>query len=526
MKLERLHEYVSITIVTTMGIGLALYAGSLNPGNQVQMSAGIVGGAIAVIVALMAREKIWLLIPLFWPMMGQIVGLPGSFPVRDLAILYVFPIFLALKALKVVRVKGQYNWLDYLLWLNLFWLATVYIRNPVGTLSMGMERIGGKFYFEAAIVTLAYWVIGHVTISPKLAANFRWVLISGDLFSGIFGFISYHFPSTVPILGKFYTGISTEGYNDATSTTGARVVAREGYLANTGYAVLRSLYSWYPPFSTLSPLRFWRLLFSILAVIGILRSGFRSTIFSAGCFFAIACYFRHGMTSVVRVALILTVAVGMLVAAQGTLIDLPLTAQRTLSFLPGKWNREALDDAVGSTEWRHEVWRKVWTSGHKYIDNWWFGDGFGLTRHQYLDAVRMASVGANDETESLIITGNYHSGPLTTIHIIGFVGLGTFTILLFGISYYGWQLILRARGTPYFPVAIFFGAQAIFEPLPFLILTGFFDIQLVGSIYSIAMMRMISRSLDQFKLAEAKATIAPEEAFPGTGLQQRFRQLR
>ena len=43
--------------------------------------------------------------------------------------------------------------------------------------------------------------------------------------------------------------------------------------------------------------------------------------------------------------LLLVPAMGILVASQGTIVELPLSIQRSLSFLPGRWDPNALGDA-------------------------------------------------------------------------------------------------------------------------------------------------------------------------------------
>jgi len=181
MKIERLPEYLTIIVTITCGMLLSMYLG-VSTGGGSGKGWLIMIGIVALVIALIMRANIWLLIPIAWPLMGQITGMPGSFPVRDVVIIYVFPVFLALKALKVVRSKTHYNWLDYVLFLNLAYLATVFIRNPVGTESMGLDRVGGKTYFDAVFAFLGYWVIGHVTLSPKLARWMPFLMIIGYLF--------------------------------------------------------------------------------------------------------------------------------------------------------------------------------------------------------------------------------------------------------------------------------------------------------------------------------------------------------
>jgi len=183
--------------------------------------------------------------------------------------------------------------------------------------------------------------------------------------------------------------------------------------------------------------------------------------------------------------------------------------------LPGDWDVTTVDEAEESVEWRHVIWRNVWDSGDKYITNWWFGDGFGMTKFQLRQ-----SLASSDCQENAAITGCYHSLPLSAIRTVGYVGLSLYCVLLFCTAVYAWKLILLAKGTPFFPVALFMGVPAIVVPWPELILTGFFDASLQACIFTITMLRMISRSLEQYRLEQNLSVVEPEERLPELAFHQ------
>jgi len=513
MKLERLHEYFTIIVTICCAIFLALYLG-MSAGNGTSTPFLVIGGIVTMAVTLIMRADIWLLIPLFWPLSGQLVGAPGSFPLHDVVIAYVFVAFLALKALKLVRTKAKYNWLDYLLWLNLFILVMAYIRNPVGTLSMGVDKIGGKAYFEVVFAVLAYWVFGHVTVSKNRAARFPILLVGGSILNLAIGLVSHKIPIVGSVLGRMYTGAYVK--DDLDQSQAVLDMGREEYLGESS-AILKILYCFYPPLTTINPVYLLRFCMTVVCVICIALSGFRSMLMDVAGFFLLSLYFRTGIGSVLRFVFVCFPLIILLVSAQGTLIDLPHNVQRTLSFLPGKWDHDVMEDANGSVEWRHEIWSNVWDKRNKYIVNWWFGDGFGITKRQLVEAL----ANEREAQENLTIAGAYHSLPLTTIHVVGYVGLFFFCILIFGTAYYGWALILRAKGTPYFPTALFLGIPCIYSPLPSLILTGFYDLHIVGTIISVGLMRVISRSLDKYNEEKKSEISEPKKIFP-TGRYDRF----
>jgi len=514
MKLERLTEYVTIVVTVVFGMLLALYIGS-SAGNGSSTPALIIGAMLAVMVALILQANVWLLIPLCGPMSGMIVGSPLGLKLSHIAILYAFGVFLALKALKVVRTKAKYNWLDYLLFFNLFYLLTVYIRNPVGAELLGFEKIGGKPYIEVIITMLAYWVINHVDLSPKMAMRLPFILTFGSMFNGLMGIVTNYFPSVGVYVGYLYNGFIPRT-TDAAGVAIYDVEMSRDVVGRNFEPPLLMLYSYYPPLSTLNPLSIIRFSFAAFCLVSALVSGFRSVFIEIGLFFIIATFFHSGKRAAFRIPVVIVPLLVLLIAAQGTLIHLPTNMQRTLCFLPGDWDPVAKNDAEGSTEWRIDIWRNVWDSGHKYIKDWWWGDGFGMTKVE----LREAQTLFKDAKENLAISGDYHSLPLSTIHVVGYIGLVQLLILMFGMTYYAWKLILRARRTPFFPMALFIGVPVVYAPFFGFLVFGAFNLTCYTNIYYIAWLRLIDRGLEKYLMEKKEVAKRPEEAFRQLGLSR------
>jgi len=514
MKLERLTEYVTIVVTVVFGMLLALYIGS-SAGNGSSTPALIIGAMLAVMVALILQANVWLLIPLCGPMGGMIVGTPLGLKMSHLAVLYAFGVFLALKALKVVRTKAKYNWLDYLLFFNLFYLLTVYIRNPVGTDSLGFEKIGGKPYVEVIIAMLAYWVINHVNLSSKMAVRMPFILTFGSAFNGLMGIITNYFPQVGVFIGYLYTGFIPRAADVAGEAMYSAEMSRDAVGRNFEPALLM-IYSYYPPLSTLNPFFIIRFSVAAFCLIAALVTGFRSVFIEIGVFFIIATFFYSGKRAAFRIPVVIVPLLVLLIAAQGTLIHLPTNIQRTLCFLPGDWDPIAKNDAEGSTEWRIDIWQNVWNSGHKYIKDWWWGDGFGMTKAELRDAQRTFA----DSKENLTISGDYHSLPLSTIHVVGYVGLVQLLILMFSMACYSWKLILRARRTPFFPIALFVGVPVVYALLFGFLVFGAFSLTCYSNIYSIAWLRLIDRGLERYLMEKKEIAKQPEEAFCQLGLSR------
>ena len=74
--------------------------------------------------------------------------LPLPVAAKDVFIISVFGMFLAMKALKLVRIKPAIDVLDLWLIINLLYVRSAFIRHPVGSLAMGSDRVGGRPVFQ------------------------------------------------------------------------------------------------------------------------------------------------------------------------------------------------------------------------------------------------------------------------------------------------------------------------------------------------------------------------------------------
>lgn len=503
MKLERLQEYVLPVVATLCGMGFAVAAGYFMGQGQFGKVAMMLGGLFLGFLTMVMRQYIWLLIVVAWPWSGTIPVLPASFAVRDLAVMAVFASFLALKALKVARRKPDYELADFVMILLLVYMLTVFIRNPVGFLSMNSDRVGGRPYFNIAIACGAYFVLSRASIPFASASRMiiLTLLASNYAIAGL-NIIADLSPRASRVLVNFYTGLAVSeelaNQNNAPALPPGEVVERQAYLGNIGNPTGVALVSFFRPITLLTPVYVVRFLVLCVCIACVLLSGFRSSMIAMGAYFAISSYLRSGWMEVVRLGVIGLVAVALLVAGQGRLFDLPLSAQRALTFLPGQWSQVAKDNAQSSSEWRFQMWR-VLLKGSKYVRSHWFGDGFGVSKRDMAAIAFLQGRGnGEDNIETTMILGTVHSGPLSTIRYAGYVGLGIYLTLLVLIARFAWQLARRAQHTPFFPLALFFGLPLIYEPFNFVFIFGGFDSGLVASIYGLGILKMVSNSLNDY----------------------------
>jgi len=512
MKLERLQEYVLPFVATLCGMGFAVYVGQLMGQGQTGKVMMMLGILFLGFLTMVMRQYIWLLLIVTWPWPGSMPILPASLSPRDVGIAAVFAAFLALKALKVARRRPQYELVDLVMIGLIAYMVTVFVRNPVGTLLTQSDRVGGRPYFNIAMSCAAYFVLARASFP---VANGAKILIFSMLASnyalGLLNMLADLSPRFARFILGFYTGISVAEEMGATPVTSKAPDERIERLSYTGYLgspTVLALVSFFRPLTLITPIYIWRFLLLLLSLYLIMLSGFRSVMLAAAGYFAIATYLRAGWADVVRVGIMGFFALALLLLGQGRIFDLPLSAQRSLTFLPGLWSQNAKDSAASSSEWRYEMWR-VLLQGNKYVHSEWFGDGFGISKRDMQAIAFLQGRGGGAEAiETTLILGTVHSGPLSTIRFAGYVGLAIYMTLIILIARYAWRLARRAQGTPFFPLTLFVGLPLIYEPVNFVFIFGGFDSGFPATIYHLGMLKMVSNTVSDYLDRPAEAAPA------------------
>ena len=511
MKLDRLNEYVLAAGVVLIGIVAAVMCGRFAGTGQNFWLWVLGAGIIYTVACLTLRAKMWLLVPMFWACSGQLASAPGHLPLRDLVVGGVVVFFFTLKAFKVIRVKPVYGWLDMIMIVNVLYIIALYLRYPIGVNAFGSEMVGGRPYMDVIFAVGAYWVLNQVMMSPVQAKIFPVLLCIVGGLQALLSTVTYLFPATVPILGKFYNGIDAESYQreqDQDDSGGAdEGDERAQYLLNVGPAIINLMTCYLQPLTLINPMYIWRFTAMGLATYFCLKSGHRIALPSVAICVLLTAYFRKGFSAVIIMALIAFPFAVLLIAGQGRLYSLPQTAQRALSFLPGDWDPDVINSAEDSTQWRLQMWDMM-LHDDRYIHDKVFGDGFGFTR-EVLE--RMAT---NRSQEDFMLTNSPHSGPVSTIRVGGYVGLGLFLIFLISAAVKSWQLIVATKGTPFYPASLFTGVQTIYAAFGFVFIFGDFKNDILNMILIVGLLNLYSRSFAAYKknLEDAPPPALPKKA--------------
>jgi len=490
---------VTSAIVVAGGIVCALLVGTwIAEGSLLPFA--VFGAAAVATIVLMLQQRIWILIPIFWYLTGRLGFLPLPFSARDMAVLTAFSVFVIFLALRFIRADAKMELLDWIVFLNIGYLITVFVRNPVGLSAVGSAMVGGRPYFDSFIGFLAFVVLTRTALRPKLAKILPLFSCAGQVGVSLSGALAHYIPSTAPLVGRVYSGIDTSEYITQGAGLEDSDLNRVTNLLGGAQAGILTLVSYFPALSLLSPVRLLRFLCFLAVCSGFALAGFRNGISLMGFAFVMSTYFRAGFKKAFLVTVMACLAIFGLVAVHNAGLRLPLTAQRALSFLPGDWDRVAKGDAEGSSEWRFYMWEVV-LSTNTYIHNKLFGDGFGFSSEELQIMEQAGSggpgfIGASGQ-ESLLITGAFHSGPLSAIRYVGVVGLVFYLTLLVAAAIYAWKLIRRTQGTDYFPLALFVGLPAIYEPFQYTLIFGGFDSGFPTTLFLCGMLKLTSKACDE-----------------------------
>lgn len=481
---------ISSTIVLIIGLALAVVVGFGLVNTQAMTLLQIVTGLVLAGCFFLGR-RIWLIIPFFVALNlnFRIPGQPNALLMGQ--VLFVsFSVLLLL--MRKLPYRLQFTELEWWVLILLSLVAQVYVRNPVGVGLFGSEMVGGKPYALFAIGLISCLLLAGLRVPP---GELKWVLRL-SIIGGILNFGLNLVGRFVPTLG-FYYGAAGVGEQVTEGVPNPERATRIGFLGNAA----KNISVWVSAF--ISPLRslmrpLWLLLI-LLSLAFAAMSGFRNTIAAVGLTYTLALYYRGGFVHIAVSAMMGILALALL-AIVNSAMPLPPNAQRALSFLPGTWEESVRRDAEKSTDWRVEIWEEVLLTD-RWIENKWLGDGLGFTArelraHMAARDGNLAGVSGFDaHRENILASGDYHSGPVQTIRTIGYIGLFFFLLAMIRLAVHAHRLILRCRGTEWFPLALFVGIPLLVQPIFFTFVFGTFQSGSQTTLLGIAMIRLLQRNL-------------------------------
>jgi len=433
----------------------------------------------AVIIGL--KNHIWVFMVASWPFDVGMPFFPFSIALREIAVVIAILSYMVHRVLSRKAFRIRWHMLDIMLAITcVYWMVT-FVRHPVGFLFFQSEEIGGRRYILFALAAMAYWILRRQQGPPKWVSRIPAIIAWSFALIGVLGLLVRVFPSLSNIFGLMYLTVAPDLLLQVTAETTIKRLVELDYAAPMWFY---ALCAYYRPITLFRPTR-WRFWLMLLALIGLLASGYRNRMVEVVGTVVIASWLHQGWRETMKILFVGVLLTFALVLGQGRLYNLPLVAQRTLSFLPGRWDASVAWDVEGSSEVRQKWWRDV--TGYKMIQNVWFGDGFGQQKSDFASAYWV-----RETTEQTIHrTGAYHNGPLSTIRFAGYVGLALlYTQFAIAIAY-AIKCLRLARGTVFFPLAIFVAVRLIWKPIHFTFIFGAYNLELPDFIFLFGLLRLL-----------------------------------
>jgi len=304
-------------------------------------------------------------------------------------------------------------------------LLTGYLRGGIGVHALGStSAYGGRSYFWILGAIVGYFALSAVRI-PAAKANRtgRIFFLSGTtsvlpnivfLLGPAFYILYYFLPSDYAMGQAVAESGRQPGMTERFSGVSPACTALICYfLVRWG---IRGILSFARP---------WRLAMFIAAALLSLAGGFRSSVIMIGLL--LVCQFCvEGLWRTRFLPMVLGVGVMAAVMIVTFSDRMPLAAQRAVSFLPVKVDPAVKADADFSVEWRVQMWQILLPQIPKYM---LLGKGYSIDPEELYFAV--IGGGAEDiSAQTSMVSGDYHSGPLSTIIPIGLGGTLAFVWLL------------------------------------------------------------------------------------------------
>jgi len=490
---------LTLGCVGVIGLIFAIVAGDMVANGNFRPLIAIGAFTIAAIVAFSTGTNYWVLIPFTVAATGSVGALPLPFSYAELGVLAAFFLFVMHYVFKKpASAFGRPKAVDFFVAVNIAYLVSVFLRNPVGVKVLQSELVGGRPYIGILLAFVGYFILSLSRLPLKNVKIFTLALVFFAILPGSLVVLSDFFPGSSKFLYPLYSAVSIEVFR-TNPTDPATQSQRITSLIQISKPIIQALCAYYPPATLINPMYPGRLAIFIVCLLLTGLSGFRNHILTIAAYLSISSLLRRQNAGLIVVCVAAIFAVVVAASLQQSGFKLPFAVQRSLSFLPLDWDDRAVADAEGTVEWRVDMWKAAWESPI-YMRNKVLGDGFGFTRLEMMIMSDMelgigGILGTQDTFEGHLIRGSFHNGPLSAIKFVGFVGLLLFTLYMLALALYAIRVVQKAEGTPYYVLALFIALPVIYLPVEYYFIFGAYPNALTLALFSTGMLKLIESSI-------------------------------
>jgi len=313
-------------------------------------------------------------------------------------------------------------------------IVTAALTGGIGFRTLGSEVGGGGRYVMLGGAILGFFALSAHRIPPEKANLYVGLFFLFGLTQAIGSIAPFLPPDPFYYLFLFFPvermGLFAEAWGG--------VKVSESRLYGTSIACLLSLFYLLARFglrgilTTRPP---WRLVLFLALWVGVMYGGWRSFVFLGLAVMGVQ-FFLEGLHKT-RLLPLLVLAVLLVSAVVLPLTDrLPWQIQRSLAWLPVPVDAEVQINARASTEWRQQMWQRVWPQVPRYL---LLGKGYALDVREMEMVQQEARLGRTETALGAEFVGDYHNGPLSVLVPLGLLG----AVALLGFWWGGWRVLLH-----------------------------------------------------------------------------------
>lgn len=426
-------------------------------------SVGILAAIIGSVILLWLGPRCWGGIYILPPVLA-LLPLPGKLALLPVGFIVGFGI-LCYWTMMWVMGYVKFKWrgllvMDVLVLVMFAYMVASFLRHPVSINMLGLdvEYVGGKEYAWCVLAVLYYVAVSSIPCTyEQVSRVMKWAIRSTLFFSIV---------AVVLRLVGIRGNLGAESIGEAVEGT------RFAWFAPIGLYCIYIIYGQKSMLKILmSPGLIIGIAFSLLAI---LISGWREKLM-ASCFIITALAFiKRELWCLV---LMLAMAYGgvLFLSTEGLVKQMPYGIQRCLSVVPGVEIEEYIrGETEHSTDWRVEMWGWAMDARYGYIQDYTWGDGFG----QSVDWLRRDATAMMrgelllGDQERFAATGTWHSGIITSIHRLGYIGLAIISLIYLYGTYMMFRVCFLWKNTNLYLPALFFVLPYAAEPSLFYISEG------------------------------------------------------
>ena len=412
-----------------------------------KVSVGIIVALLGVVFLIWMGPRVWTLIYLVPPVLtlipipGKLGTLPTMFLVSGVVLFY----WIVMWVMGYVRFRWRSLWVMDLLVLVVFcYMVASYIRHPVSMAIFGYdaEYVGGKEYVWCITATVHYLALSLIPCSHEQVRTVMWWGVKLSLVACFFGL--------------FLSLSGLRGGVDITEVAEVAQGTRFGMFVPLSMYIIYFIYGRYPIMQVLTKPSY--LMACLLALVGITLSGAREVLVGK-CFVIAAIGVVKRELWCLTVLGLLTYGGILYLSSEGIVKTWPYGIQRCFHVLPGVEIDEEIErSTTHSSEWRIEMWKWALDKRTGYIQDYVWGDGFGQSvdylRRETTSMMRGTTVFGDQDYFAR--TGTWHSGVITTIHRLGYVGLGIVVVFCLCGVFLFFQVCIALKGTSLYIPCLFY----------------------------------------------------------------------